>query len=195
MYAFIRGKLVETNEHSVVVDVNGVGYLLFIPSSSLSSLPTIGHELSFYTSFVVREMAMNLYGFLTKEERDLFELLLTISGIGPKTSLSLISHLGPSALSHAILSNDPLRLTKVPGIGKKSAERLIMELKGKIDHFATSLPQGKSPDKIHEALSALMTLGYTQKAAEKALHQVMAENPDENELATLISQALKKSYK
>lgn len=189
MYAFIRGKLVEKNALFAIIDVNGVGYQIHIPSSLQVELPASGMEVMLHTSFVVRENEMRLFGFLTKEERDFFEELLNISGVGPKTALALLGHLSLSALSDAISRQNITSLTHVPGIGKKTAERLLMELKGKIPEIRHSKNPGSEKEEL--ALSALLQLGYPLKVAQRALEQALKENPHQEELSSVIASALK----
>lgn len=194
MYAFLRGKLIELSaEGSIVLDVNGVGYLVQLPTSTL--LPPPGQEMLLYTSFIVRENAHSLYGFLDKQERNLFELLLSISGIGPKTALALLSHLSLSGLQGAITMGNIKLISAAPGIGKKTAERLILELKEKIMHFAPSSASSAAhhPKSQHyqEALCALIHLGFPPKTAETALDHALQTLAPSTDLPTLVAAALK----
>lgn len=190
MYVSLRGKLTEIRDLAVVIEVGGLGYLVHTPTSTLAALPQVGSEVFLHTSFVVREASMSLYGFLERECRDLFELLLTISGIGPRTALSLISHLNPQTLQEAVATGNVKKLSETPGIGKKTAERLILELKGKLDGilFTSSAP---IVGHEREALSALIHLGYPQKAAELAVSRALKECPEPSDVAALIRTALK----
>lgn len=189
MFSFIRGKLHHATPSSVTLDCNGVGYLIAIPTSIFSALPPLGKEVLLHTSFVVREQSHALYGFLTADECKLFERLLDVNGIGPKTALSLIAHLPTPKLEEAVQQNDVHALCKVPGVGKKTAQRLLIDMRDKItlkSRFVTSPNQ-----KLQDAISALINLGYTQMAAENALQKVLQEQPENQELATLITLALK----
>mgnify|MGYP000412740158 CR=1 FL=1 len=132
MLEYIKGTLATINPHKAVVDVNGVGYLLHIPLSAFSAMPPLGKEIIFYISSIIREDSHKNFGFLTLEERDLFEKISTVSGIGPKTALALIGHLDSRALETAITTANTTILSKIPGIGKKTAERLIVELRDKV---------------------------------------------------------------
>src|SRR5262249_10540531 len=141
----------------------------------LEKLPPIGQEVLLYTALIVRENSQILFGFQTEEERDCFELLLAINGVGPKIAQSLLGHLSPSQLQEVIITQDLIRLTKIPGIGKKTAERLIMEMKSKLKDIVPSaplpeigLPKIVASQAIHDAISALMQLGYAASTAQKA---------------------------
>lgn len=190
MYAFIRGKLIESTLSIAIIEAQGIGYKLFVPLNLLSKLPSIGQEVLLHTSFVVREASQALYGFFAREERDTFEILIGLSGIGPKTALGVIGHLELTGLAEAVQSNNVSLLSKVPGIGKKTAEKMILDLKGRVDLMnVSSLPA--LPSSRKDALNALINLGYTQNTAEKAVRQAAASLPEESDLATLITTALK----
>lgn len=196
MYDYMCGKLVEINAKEAVVDVAGIGYKFFVPVSALvnplAKSVKIGSPICIYTTLVVRENFHALYGFLEKSERAVFEVLIAISGIGPKTALSLIGHLSPSELTAAIIQHNSAVLSKVPGIGKKTAERLIVELKGKLDKFSYESDQPlSSSQKIQDAINALMHLGYNQNAATEVLKKVADKVPHDCDLSTLITAALK----
>lgn len=197
MYAYLKGRLVEANSSSVVVDVQGVGYSLFIPCRLMGDLPTLGENVQFFTSFVVRELSQSLYGFLSSQERDVFEALINVTGIGPKLGLSLIGHLTFDQLYSAVSSQDFPTLCKVPGVGKKTAERLVVELKDKLPALiplhatiALAIPHSK-PQHVQDAMLALINLGYNQNSAQKALKQTLKDLPEEADLALLITTALK----
>jgi len=187
MYAYVKGTLVEASPLEAIVDVQGVGYQLLISVRDFGKLPQIGESVLLYTSFVVREMSQTLYGFLTKEARDLFEQLITISGIGPKTGLGIIGHLTFEELQEAVRAHDIASFAKVPGIGKKTAERLLIELQGRFKIQAVAQPRGQ----LSDALQALIQLGFTQTAAEKAVKKAMDTLSTECDLSTLITTALK----
>lgn len=191
MYEFLKGTLIEVTPSHAVLDVLGVGYKLLIPISTFGKTPPLETLVLFYTSFVVRENFQGLYGFLEKEERDLFEILIALSGIGPKTALNLIGHLSLFDFQTAILAENSKIFSKVPGIGKKTAERLVIDLQGKILK-GTSLPREKlSSQKISDAISALMQLGYNATLAESAIKKAVKELSEEADLSSLISAALK----
>lgn len=190
MYEYIKGTLTEVTDTFAVIDVKGIGYKCLIPVHLSSKIAQIGSEVTLYTSFIVREDSQTLYGFLEKKERALFEKLLTISGIGPKTSLNLIGHLPLPLFMKAIQRNDLLTFTKVPGIGKKTGERLLLELRGKLDDM-TYIEEAPSSKKLYDAEKALINLGYSRNLAKKALDKATAELPEECELSALIAHALK----
>lgn len=198
MYEFIRGRLVQAETTQVILDVQGVGYLIQTPINIYSKLPEKGVELTLYTAFIVRELSHSLYGFLSSSERDLFEILLDISGIGPKLALSLCGHLTSYEMQQAILINEGSVFNKVPGIGKKTAERLLIELRGKLEgvlpptpnHLSISLSDPRA-QQIHDAMSALISLGYSQQVAQKAIKKTLNDLPENIPLGEIITYALK----
>lgn len=200
MYSTIRGKLLQNHTSYVVVEAQGIGFKIWIATNALGKIPALGQELLLHTSFVVREFSHALYGFPQQEERDLFESLIDISGIGPKTALSLIGHLSLQGLQEVVLTEDIKTLCKVPGIGKKTAERLLVELKNKLDGFFTGLPQdllistetSLKNHQIQDAIKALINLGYNSQAAHKAVKQSLEDAPEEPDLGLLITNALKR---
>lgn len=185
MYAFLRGILAELTSHHVVVDVGGMGFRLHVPVSHLSKLPHLGQQVTLHTSWVVRENAQSLYGFADAPSRDLFEKLIGFSGIGPKTGLAILGAFTPQTLQSAVDAGDVHSLTKVPGIGKKTAERLLVELRGKLD-FAPA-PQGK----VADACQALINLGYSRLEADRALKKALQTLTEDAQLGELIAAALK----
>jgi Holliday junction DNA helicase RuvA len=192
MYETISGKCSEIKSESMTITTHGIGYKIFVPKTALVDFSLLGKELTFYVSFVIRENLQALYGFLQREERDLFEILLDISGIGPKTALNLLSHLSFDDLSTALLKKEPALLSKVPGIGKKTAERLLIELKDKWKEIAHHAPQ-KTKSKLplsSDAISALMNLGYSKDSASKAVEKAFLNHETDN-LSNLITHALK----
>lgn len=199
MYAYIKGELVHATTIEAIVDVGGVGYRINIPLSIIGQLPPIGHEVLLYTSFIVREQSQALFGFISTSERDVFELLLGVSGIGPKLALSIIGHLPVHDLQLAISSGDVKSISKVPGIGKKTAEKLIIEMR---DKLKLALPPDPSELAVHfsgdvrsqtayDAISALLNLGYSQSAAHQAIKKTLHSAPDLEDLGSLIAEALK----
>ncbi len=186
MYTFIRGILISADPTHAVLEAGGIGYHLFIPASQFQSLPSLGEKVLLHTSFVVRDTGHALYGFLTTHDRNLFETLTHISGIGPKTALGLIGNLPAGALQEAISADDPKILAKVPGVGKKTAERLVMELRDKLPSILPNLPSSTAQD----ATTALVKLGYGRLHAQKAVSRVLKTDND-SDLSTLITAALK----
>lgn len=197
MFAFIRGILVSATPQYCILDANGVGYKLFTPASALGQLPVIGEEIQLHSSFIVREQSQALYGFITAQERDLFELLIGTTGVGPKMALSIIGHLSIHDLHAAIAAGNCVALCKIPGIGKKTAERLIVEMRDKFkgiappDLASLSIPISGHQQAIADAMSALIHLGYTQATAQKAIQRGAESLPENADLATLITTALK----
>ncbi len=189
MIGRLSGILLEKTPPQIVVDVAGVGYEVDVPMSSFYNLPALGEKVSLVTHFVVREDAQQLFGFLTQKERSAFRELIRISGVGPKLALSVLSGLSVDDLASCIALQDAGRLTRVPGIGKKTAERLLLELKGKL---ADALPQAGTAGQVsasvaNDALNALLALGYSDKEALPALKQL----PEGLSLEDSIRQALK----
>lgn len=199
MFAYLKGTIATKTATHVIVDVNGIGYLLLVPHQLIEQLPAIGEEAKLHTSFVVREFAHTLYGFVNEHERDIFEILLNLTGVGPKLALSLIGHLPLAALQQAVLMQDVRTLCNVPGVGKKTAERLIVELKDRLanlsqfdmQEFVTNVIDPKQA-LTQDAVLALINLGYTQSVAYKAVKQSMKElAEDEYDLGRLITTSLK----
>jgi holliday junction DNA helicase RuvA len=161
----LSGKLVAKQPPQVLVDCAGVAYELDVPMSTFYSLPATGDTVTLHTHLVVREDAHVLYGFATLEERSAFRQLIKISGIGARTALAVLSGLSVGDLASAVTMQDASRLTKVPGIGKKTAERLLLELKGKLQESVSGAPREKGSD----VLNALLSLGYSEKEALAAV--------------------------
>ena len=169
MIGKLTGTLVDRNPPQVLVDCHGVGYEVDVPMSTFYNLPASGEKVSLLTHFVVREDAQILYGFLTAGERETFRQLIKISGVGPRTALGVLSGMSVTEIAQAVTAQDAGRLVKVPGIGKKTAERLLLELKGKLG--ADLGPAGASPksDAQADILQALLALGYSDREASAAL--------------------------
>jgi Holliday junction DNA helicase RuvA len=168
MIGRLIGVIAEKSPPQVLIDVQGVGYQVDVPMSTFYNLPNLGETACLLTHFVVREDAQILFGFLTNEERSSFKQLIKISGVGPKMALSLLSGLSVAELAQAVSQQDSGRLVKVPGVGKKTAERLLLELKGKIG-ADLALPVNLANDKQSDILQALVALGYSDKDAGLAL--------------------------
>lgn len=200
MYVYIKGTLIEASPVKVILEVQGIGYKILIGAHSLAQLPQIGGLVVMHVSYVIREFSQTLYGFLLAQERDLFEILLNVSGIGPKLALSMISHLPMKELFSAVSRKDLHTISKVPGIGKKTAERLVIELQDKLagmmpaapDDFAVHIPlMDPRAQMVNDAMSALVNLGYTQATAQKAIRKIIQDSPELAELSELITQALR----
>ncbi|WP_040211479.1 Holliday junction branch migration protein RuvA [Clostridium polynesiense] len=193
MYDYIKGTYMGINKEYIVVENNGIGYKIFVSGSTISELPKVKENVQIYIEQMVREDFIGLYGFLSKEEREMFNLLLTINGVGAKAALSLLSISSVQNLKYAVLIGDEKTLTRAPGIGKKIAQRIILELKDKLKGENLSEifqeDEGKSllGNNISEALQALLALGYTEREANKALEKVNKSETLEN----IIKEALK----
>jgi len=164
----ISGKLVSKHPPQIVVDVHGVGYELDVPMSTLYELPAAGTDVALLTHFVVREDAQQLFGFATESERALFRQLLKISGIGARTALSVLSGMSVADVKNAVSQQDSGRLTRIPGIGKKTAERLLLELKDKLD-IAVVAVAAEGGEARGDIVNALLALGYNEKEAQFAV--------------------------
>ena len=168
MIGRLTGLLAEKSPPQLLIDVNGVGYEVDVPMSSFYNLPTLGERVTLLTHFVVREDAQILFGFLTHDERATFRQLVKISGVGPRTALSVLSGMSVADIAQAVTVQDAGRLVKVPGIGKKTAERLLLELKGKLGD-ALSAPAALANSTQADILQALVALGYSDREAAAAL--------------------------
>ena len=175
MIGKLTGTLADKNPPQVLVDCNGVGYEVDVPMSTFYHLPHTGERVSLLTHFVVREDAQILYGFATPGERDTFRQLIRISGVGPRTALSVLSGMSVAEIAQAITAQDTGRLVKVPGIGKKTAERLLLELKGKLGADLGPVGGGATTDDQADILQALLALGYSDKEAAAALKALPPE--------------------
>lgn len=197
MIGYLRGTLIIKKPQGLTVDVNGVGYEVVVPLSTFYGLPDAGKEVALFIHTHVREDALMLYGFRSSLEKQIFLLLTSVSGIGPRLSLNILSGIGPEELLKAVSSGDGARLQAVPGIGRKTADRIALELKDKAGRIlqAEMTQEGLPPAKLEkqaldDALSALVNLGYAPKAARSALEKTAARL-GEADLETLIREALK----
>ncbi|MGE0393250.1 MAG: Holliday junction branch migration protein RuvA [Vicinamibacterales bacterium] len=182
MIGFLRGTVLEKAPERLLVDVHGVGYELRVPLSTFYQVGEAGAEVALRVHTHVREEALQLFGFLTSLELQVFEHLIGISGIGPKLAIAVLSGIEPADLVGAVQRGDVSRLTRVPGVGKKTAERIVLELKDRLDRVempAASRPAAGAPGRVRDdLLSALVNLGYHRAAADKALDAVLAAAPD-----------------
>jgi Holliday junction DNA helicase RuvA len=169
MIGRLSGTLAHKNPPQVLLDCNGVGYEVDVPMSTFYNLPALGEKLSLLTHFVVREDAQILYGFGSPAEREAFRLLIKISGVGPRTALSVLSGMSVADIAQAVTAQDAARLVKVPGIGKKTAERLLLELKGKFGADFGEASVGATSDARADILQALVALGYSDREAAASL--------------------------
>ena len=203
MIQFVRGILDTVSENQIVVENQGIGFGILVPLSVVSALPQTGNEVKIYTYMHVREDAMQLFGFLTKDELAMFQLLITVSGIGPKGALGILSVMDADALRFAILADDAKSISKAPGIGVKTAGRLILELRDKVDfeeaiegaldrgemNAAGRSSAGENGAAANEAIQALVSLGYSSAEAVKAVKKVAAA-PDQT-VEDILKAALK----
>ena len=187
MIGKISGKLIERHPPQVLVDVHGVGYEIDVPMSTFYQLPANGSEVTLYTHLIVREDAHQLYGFASEQERHVFRQLLKISGVGARTALSVLSGMSVSDLYEAVSAQDSGRLIRVPGIGRKTAERLLLELKDKLDVMVVSTAATAAAGASSDILNALLALGYNDKEAQWAIRQL----PGSTAVTEGIRQALK----
>ncbi len=201
MIAFVQGKLVEALPTMIVVDVHGVGYELLIPLSSFDRLPAAGNEVKLLTHLAIREDAHTLYGFITTQERDLFRMLVhTVSGIGPKIALNVLSGISINAFRAAVGTGDIKALSQISGVGKKTAERIVVELKDKLGGFGSgpsATPGGSSPlsdtdQRQTDAMAALTALGFKQNEAFDAVRASLAMLGPQAGVEALVRAALKK---
>ncbi len=186
MIGRLSGLLLDKNPAQLIVDCNGVGYEVSVPMSTFYHLPSTGERVTLLTHMVVREDAQLLYGFGTAQEREVFRELIKISGIGARTGLAILSGMSVNDLAQAVTLQDVGRLTKIPGIGKKTAERLLLELKGKLGADIGAAANGDN-ESSNDILSALLALGYSEKEALLAIKQV----PAGSSVSDGIRQALK----
>ena len=177
MIGRLIGVLADKSPPQLLIDVNGVGYEVDVPMSTFYNLPTLGERVTLLTHFVVREDVQQLFGFLTADERSTFRLLVKISGVGPRTALAILSGLSVAELAQAVTQQQAGRLVKVPGIGKKTAERLLLELKGKLgaDLGQSGGPAGAVSDAQADIVQALIALGYNEREAAAALKALPPE--------------------
>ena len=191
MIHFVRGILEETGSDYVVLDNHGIGYLIYTPSSVLDELPSLGETVRIYTYMYVREDQMTLYGFLTRDDLQIFKMLIGVSGIGPKGALGILSTISPNQFRFAVMSGDAKAISKAPGIGPKTAQKLIIELKDKLkledvfDEEKTPSSGGTFDQNAQkEAMMALVSLGYSEAEAFSALKKIQA-TPDMDSEALL----------
>lgn len=202
MISYIRGELCDIEEQKAIVDVNGVGYGIYMPQQALSLLSPMGQQVKIHTYLNIREDAMQLFGFLTKEDLNVFRLLIGVNGIGPKAGLNILSCLSPDELRFAVLSGDAKAISATPGIGKKTAEKLILELKDKLnieDMLEHAAHGGDSEDLASgtdtasntmqaEAVQALTALGY---GSAESLRAVKKSSPECSSVEDILKEALK----
>jgi Holliday junction DNA helicase RuvA len=199
MIGHLRGKILEKQPPQILLDVNGVGYEIDAPMGTFYRLPEVGQEITLFTHFVVREDAHQLFGFFAREERSLFRTLLKVNGVGPRLGLTILSSIDPDEFVRCVTNNDTASLVRVPGIGKKTAERLIIEMRDKLSHWQSSTPLELNAPMVNkittgrnqiiqDAIAALISLGYKPQEASRAVSKV-----DETDLSSeeIIRRALR----
>jgi len=191
MFAYIKGTLEEKGNNYVVIDVGGIGYKIFMSDNSIQTIGEIENKVKVHTHYYVREDNISLYGFLTKEELKMFELLLSVSGIGAKSAISMLSNITPSSFAFAVISNDVNSLKKLPGIGAKTAQRIILELQDKLKSEEKLTVEGakeqieleiNNSETVKEAIQALQILGYNKKEIDKVMEKIEDSNLSVEEL-------------
>ena len=193
MYRYIEGKLVFKEPAQAVIDVGGIGFEIIIPLSIFHDLPAAGEPVRLLTHFHVREDSQQLFGFLTGEELELFRLLLTVSGIGPKSSLAILSGIGAEDLKYAIVNQKQDALTAISGVGRKTAERIIVELREKVGAWHAMPVQKKevSSEIAQSGISALTQLGYKKQEAQEAVRKVLGRGGQTMNVSELVKESLK----
>lgn len=195
MIAHLKGQLTYKSPEHTIVDVNGVGYQVFTPLSTYYALPSIGQTVSLRVHTRVREDELKLFGFLTEQELTIFQKLITINKVGPRLALGILSGMPPKDLLSAVMNNDYAKLSTIPGVGKKTAERLTMEMKDKLADMALEMEHpvdftSKEQGFYDDALSALINLGYKKPVAEKALKTIYTQNGKDASLEEIIKESL-----
>ena len=195
MFAHFDGIVAEKTTDSIVLDVNGVGYLLFVSGATLQMCPAVGERFKLYSILNVREDAMELYGFYSREEKAMYERLRGVNGVGSRTELQILSAMSVRDLSIALVSGDAAALTRVPGIGKKIAQRLVLELKDKVDDAqltgsGASVAPKQADGPEGEAVAALVALGYSASEAAKAVSRVAGKTDKTDEMIFLALKSL-----
>jgi Holliday junction DNA helicase, RuvA subunit len=182
MISYLKGQIVEIDMNTIILEVQDIGYEIFMPIRAIEALPKVGSEIKLHTYFNVREDAMQLYGFLNKDELNVFKLLITVNGVGPKAGLGILSTLSPDDIRFAVLGDDAVTIAKAPGIGKKTASKLVLELKDKFnledvveqrfENAQAEITSISNMDSVTEAIQALAALGYSNADALKAVKKV-----------------------
>jgi len=192
MIDYIRGRVFSKSTTRLILEVAGIGYLLHIPLSTFEKIPNQG-EFTVLTQLFIREDQLKMFGFATVEERDMFQLLLSVNGIGPNMAITILSGSTVADIKHAVINEDAKALEKIKGVGKKTAERIILELKGIIKEITTPLPMGIDSQQraiISDAVMALISLGYGRSLAEKAVSEAAKKSQTVNNIEILVREAL-----
>lgn len=196
MIASLKGLLESKTESACVVDVQGVGYEVWLPTSAMDLLPPLGEPITLHTWYLGREDGVQLYGFLKASDRALFRLLLGVSGVGPKSALAVLSGLSQAQLETVVARQDAEALSRLPGIGRKTAERLLLELKSKLKTPAGGLPPvEKDREEYGEALEALLALGYSALQARLALQKIQGQDLPEGQPGLRVAEIVRRALK
>ncbi len=193
MLDYIRGRVVSKSPTRLILEVAGIGYLLHIPLSTFEKIPSHG-EVTILTQLFIREDQVKIFGFATGEERDLFQLLLSVNGIGPNTAITILSGSTVDDIKYAVIHEDASALEKIKGVGKKTAERIILELKGSIKEITTYIPVGTDTNQkalVSDAVMALISLGYGRSVAENAVSEAVRKLQTIDNVEVLVREALK----
>lgn len=193
MFAYLKGILAASSPHHIVLEVGGIGYEIFISIACFENLPKIGTEIKIFTSLIIREDSHKIFGFLSLQEKELFQKLCDISGIGPRLSLSILGHMSFDDLSLAVEQKNTKAVSKIPGIGKKMAERLILELGDTLQKMGCiTSTSNESKGILSDAIATLINLGYNPLDAQKSVQAITTKHGQNLSLSELISLALKK---
>lgn len=195
MYAYIKGKLIQKKPANIIIETSGIGYDILVSMNTYSNLPSQDEETSLLLHFIPREDSHNLYGFYTQDEKDLFLKLISVNGIGPKSAIAILSSINAFEFMKSIVEGNITLLQKIPGIGKKTAERMVVELKDKfkeipVDNVGNEISLNKNKVS-EEAINALITLGYGKTVAEKTIANILKVNQNITDVETLIKLSLK----
>lgn len=199
MYAYIKGSLEEKTKDSIVVETCGIGYKIFVSEQTMDKVGELGDKVKIYTHYHVREDSISLYGFLSNEELKMFELLIQVSGIGAKTAIAMLSKITPSEFAIAVITNDIKTLTTIPGIGSKSAQRIVLELKDKLkteDAIAKdekAKPSRANNENVEEAMQALQILGYNKGEINKVIEKLKVKDNTTEEIIKLALKQLSRT--
>jgi Holliday junction DNA helicase RuvA len=194
MISFLKGILIEKSPNELTIDVGGVGYHVYIPLSTYSNIGNSREPIELFIYTHLREDSLSLYGFLTKEEKEIFTKLISISGIGPKLAINILSGIGPEELQEAVRKNDVSRLTAIPGIGRKTALRIALELQEKLEEKERILATPQTKEK-EEIISALTNLGFKRKEVERIVEDTIKIFPEGTKFEKLFQESLKKLSK
>jgi Holliday junction DNA helicase RuvA len=191
MISQIKGTIIDKQPPTLVVDVHGVGYEILAPMNTFYQLPDVGQEVKLLTQLIVREDSQTLYGFVSSSERELFRSLIKVNGVGPKMAITILSAIEPDTFAQCIADQNVIALTKIPGVGKKTAERLIIEMRDRLAHWQNTKGSStknyllSTADPKQDAISALIALGYKPQDAQKTVHKIASDGLSSEEMIRL----------